>query len=191
MEKPDEDGFKPSSLQVNLGAGVRFLPWMGVGVNLRYAQDNLFQGMSYKGFAADAMLFFNPVRGLNITAGVANIGNKVASQSGSQYPQPTSVKAAVAYFLPLGTKNSLEFMLDEDYYLDSKSNAVSFGMEYSFNQIVYARAGYRIASERAPFASHLGLGLGVQLFGVRLDFSYLTLSQVIGNTFAVGLGYRF
>ena len=190
MEKPD-DGFVPSSLQVNLGAGVRILDWLGLGVNARFAQDNLFEGMSYKGFAADAMVLFHPVKGLNLTAGVTNIGSNVVSKSGSQYPQPASIKAAAAYLLQLGTKNSIEFMVDEDYYINSKANAVSFGMEYTFNQIVYARAGYRIATEKAPFASHLAVGLGAQLFGVRLDVSSLTLSEVIGNTIAVGLGYRF
>ena len=191
MEKPDFDGYKPSSLQVNLGAGVKILDWFGLGVNARFAQDNLFEGMSYNGFAADAMLLFNPVRGLNLTAGVSNIGNKVSSKSGSQYPQPVSIKAAAAYILEIGTKNSIEFMVDEDYYINSKANAVSLGMEYSFDQMVYARAGYRYASEKAPFASHLAVGLGIQFFGVRLDVSYLTLSDVIGNTLAVGLGYRF
>ena len=191
MEKPDFDGFVPSALQVNLGAGVKILDWLGLGVNVRFAQDNLFQGMSYNGFAADALVLFHPVKGLNLTAGVSNIGNKVYSQSGNEYPQPASIKAAAAYLLEIGTKNSIEFMVDEDYYINSKANAVSFGMEYTFNQIVYARAGYRIATEKAPFASHLAVGLGVQLFGVRLDVSYLTLSEAIGNTLAVGLGYRF
>ena len=191
MEKPDEDGFTPSALQVNLGAGVRILPWLGFGVNARFAQDNLFQGMSYNGFAADALVLFNPVKGLNLTAGVSNIGNNVSSRSGSQYPQPVSVKAAAAYYLQIGCMNSLEFMVDEDYYINSKANAVSFGMEYSFNQIAYVRTGYRLATERAPFASHLALGLGAQFAGFRIDVSYITLSEAIGNTISVGIGYRF
>ena len=191
FEKPDEEKFSPSGLQINLGAGFKILNWLGIGVNVRFAQDNLFKGMSYNAFAADALLLFNPVTGLNITAGISNIGSNVISKSGKQYPQPASIKAAAAYYLALGKMNSLEFMLDEDYYINSKSNALSFGIEYSCNKIVYARVGYRYATERAPIPSHLGIGLGVQFAGFRLDFSYLTVSQALSNTIAVGLGYRF
>lgn len=191
FEKPDEDNFTPSALQVNLGAGFKILNWLGIGVNLRFAQDNLFQGMSYNGFAADALLLFHPVKGLNITAGVANIGTNVVSKSGKQYPQSASIKAAVAYYLALGKMNSLEFLLDEDYYINSKANALAFGIEYSCNKIVFARVGYRFATERAPLPSYLGIGLGVQFAGFRLDFSYMTLSQALGNTITAGLGYRF
>lgn len=191
FEQPDPDGFRPADIQINLGAGVKILPWLGIGINARYVQENLFQGYSQKGFGVDASLLFAPVKGLTVAVGASNIGSKVKSSAGTEYPQPLSLTVAAAYSLALGSRNFLEFMLDENYYLYSRTNAVSVGVEYSFAHIAFARAGYRIASRNTVYPSHLGLGLGAQYKGFRLDVSYLTLSEVIGNTVAVGLGYRF
>ena len=191
LEQQDFDGFRPSEFQINLGAGVKVLSWLGLGINLRYAQETIFQGLSSRAFGVDAMALFLPVDGLTVAAGVANIGSKVNDAAGNGYPQPASLTAAAAYLLQFGSRNSLEFMLDENYFLYSRTNAVSFGMEYSYDRIAFARVGYRIASGNAVYPSHLSLGLGAQYKGFRLDVSYLTLSEVIGNTVAVGLGYRF
>ena len=191
MEQADYSGFRPSSIQINAGFGARFISWLGLGINVRYLRENLFEGYSHNGFGVDALALFAPLKGLTITAGVANIGSVVKDSAGNSYPQPSSIKAAVAYNLQIGARNSLEFMFDEDYFWNSRSNALSFGMEYSFDHVAFARVGYRIASEKAPYPSHLGLGLGAQYKGFRLDVSYLTLSEAIGNTVAVGLGYRF
>lgn len=193
MEQKDFDGFRPAEIQIGAGFGARILPWLGLGLNARYVQENMFQGHSQNGFGLDAMAFFAPLWGLTLTAGVANIGSSVKSNAGGSYPQPTSIAAAAAYYLILGagSKHSIEFMLDENFYIHSRTNAVSFGMEYSYDRIAFARVGYRIASENAAYPSHLSLGLGVQYAGFRLDVSYLTLSDIIGNSVAVGLGYRF
>ena len=191
MEQKDPDGFSPSEVQINLGAGVKLLPWMGLGVNARYLRENMFKGYSNGAFGLDAMLLFTPVKGLSVTVGASNIGSSIKDSAGNSYPQPSSVKAAAAYLLGINSKNALEFMLDEDYFWTSRTNAVSFGMEYSYARMVYARVGYRIATEGAAYPSHLGLGLGAEYKGFRLDVSYLTLSEAIGNSVAIGLGYRF
>ncbi|MBR1888029.1 MAG: PorV/PorQ family protein [Bacteroidales bacterium] len=191
MEQKDLEGFRPAEVQVGAGFGIRVLPWLGLGVNARYVQENLFQGYSQNGFGLDAMALFFPVWGLTLTAGVANIGTKVKDSAGNAYPQPTSIVAAAAYYRVLGSRHAIEFMLDENYYLNSRTNAISVGMEYSYDRIAFARVGYRIASENAAYPSHLSLGLGVQYKGFRLDVSYLTLSEAIGNSVAIGLGYRF
>lgn len=191
MEQKDFDGFRPSEFQINLGAGVKVLSWLGLGLNVRYARENVFQGYSQGGFGVDAMALFVPVKGLTVTAGAANIGSSVKSNAGSSYPQPTSIVAAAAYNLEVGSMHFLEFMLDENFYIHSRTNAVSVGVEYSYARIAFARVGYRIASENAVYPSHLSLGLGAQFKGFRLDVSYITLSEVIGNSVAVGLGYRF
>lgn len=191
IDKKAEDGYKPSNLQLNLGVGVKIAEWLGLGLNARYAQDNLFQGYALRAFAFDASAFFKPAKGLTLSAGVANLGSMVKDSQSREYAQPSSLRASAAYLLEIGAKNSIEFMLDEDYYLNSKSNGISAGLEYSFNRMIYARAGYRYATDGAAFSSHLGLGLGFQFAGFRLDVSYLTLSDVFNGTIAAGIGYRF
>ena len=191
MEQPDFDGFRPGEIQINAGVGVRVLDWLGFGLGARYLRENVFEGYSNNGFGIDALALFVPVKGLSVSAGVVNLGGGIKDSAGNKYPQPSSLKLAAAYRLGINPQNALEFMLDEDYFWVSRSNAVSFGMEYSYARMVYARVGYRIATSGAAYPSHLGLGLGAEYKGFRLDVSYLTLSEAIGNSVAIGIGYRF
>ena len=191
MEQPDFDGYRPGEIQINAGVGVRVLDWLGFGLNVRYLRENIFEGYANNGFGVDAMALFVPVKGLSVSAGVVNLGGGIKDSAGNKYPQPSSLKLAAAYRLGINAQNALEFMLDEDYFWASRSNAVSFGMEYSYARMVYARVGYRIATSGAAYPSHLGLGLGAEYKGFRLDVSFLTLSEAIGNSVAIGLGYRF
>ena len=137
------------------------------------------------------MVLFMPLEGLTVSAGIANIGNNIGSDAGSKYPQPSSLRLAAAYNLNFAQDHRVELMLDEDYFYNSQNNALSVGAEYAFKEMVFARVGYRYATEGTVVPSHLGLGLGFQFFGFRLDVSYLTASEIIGNTLSLGLGYRF
>lgn len=191
MEQPDFDGFRPSALQVNAGFGAQIASWLGFGVNARFVRENLFQGKSNNAFGADVMVLVAPVQGLSVTAGVANLGSSIKDQLKNEYPQPASLRVAAAYRLAFAKMHAVEVMVDEDYYYNSKTNAVAFGAEYGFNDMVFARVGYRLASQGAAYGSHLGVGLGVQYAGFRLDVSYLTASEVIGNSLCAGLGFSF
>jgi len=57
--------------------------------------------------------------------------------------------------------------------------------------MVFARAGYHYGAAKEVIPSHASLGLGVKLFGARLDFSYLLAGESLGGTLALGLGYSF
>lgn len=190
-EQPDNEGFRPSKLQVNLGAGVRITDWLSAGVNARLAREGLFQGYAITGFNADVLLMARPVEGLGLTAGIANIGNAIKDSFGTAFPQPASVKLAAAYSLTFAGDNTVEVMADGDYYLFSRGYGVSAGLEYSFRQLLFLRVGYRKASDNSPFPTHLGLGAGLQIAGIRVEFAWLTASQILGKSFSVGLGYRF
>ena len=63
------------------------------------------------------------------------------------------------------------------------------GAEYAYNKTFYARAGYRLAGKKALIPSHLGLGVGLQFRGFRLEASYLTASELLGNTLNLGVAF--
>ena len=64
-------------------------------------------------------------------------------------------------------------------------------IHFGYNNTLYARAGYRLAGKKALVPSHLGLGLGLQFQGFRLEASYLTASELLGNTLNLGAAYKF
>jgi len=180
--------FSPYDVAVNAGFAYRVIPYLSVGVNLRYASSTLGEGNAYSGFGADVMLLYRSETGLSAAAGVSSVGTRVSSGE-EDFSLPTSATAALAYGKTFG-KHGVEAALDLDYYFSGNITA-ALGLEYNFNKMVFVRGGYHFGTEAAVLPSFATAGLGVRFFGVSLDFAYLTANRIIGNSFTVGLGYSF
>ena len=183
--------YYPKDMILAFGAGFAVTDQLSVGVNARYARQNLSDDVSYNGTSGDLYILYRPAEALNLTAGVSTLGTKITSASGNSFSQPASVMLAGSYGLDLldGTF-SVEPNLAADYYF-SGNWAAAAGAELGFKNIVFARAGYRLASKEAVIPSHASVGVGLQLKGVRLDAAWLTASKALGNTLTLSLGYSF
>ena len=63
-------------------------------------------------------------------------------------------------------------------------------MEYGYDGLVFARAGYHYGGDSlVPTFASAGLGLKIGEF--TLDAAYLFASDILGGTFSVGVGVRF
>ncbi|MFR8805008.1 MAG: hypothetical protein ACLVGR_11115, partial [Anaerovoracaceae bacterium] len=111
----------------------------------------------------------------------------VKDASGSSYHIPSSVRLAAGYGQTFEEKHSLEAGMDADCFFAGKF-AVSGGVQYGFNGMVFARVGYR-ASGSDVIASGVSAGLGCKFHGVRVDFAYQRASSL--NILAFSLGYSF
>ena len=94
-----------------------------------------------------------------------------------------------AYSLSDGQKSRFDFAAQIDYFLSSGFR-MGLGGEYTFNEIVSARLGYNYGG-KSVLPSFVSLGAGVKYSGFKLDLTYLLLSETVGGTFMVGLGYAF
>ena len=84
--------------------------------------------------------------------------------------------------------------LDADYYF-ALGFAAALGVEYSYADMAFVRAGYNMGGE-AVLPSFASIGAGVKFAGVELNLAYLlgfsTLHSVAAkNTLSIGLGYSF
>ncbi|MBR1570152.1 MAG: hypothetical protein IJ651_05415 [Bacteroidales bacterium] len=181
--------FYPKNHVVAFGAGFGLGERFSIGLNVRYAREVVMVNRIYGGVAADLFGAFQPFPALRITAGLANLGTNVTSGNHSS-SQPASVLAAADWSPALAPDHVLHVMADLNVYLAGDYSATA-ALEYSWAQMLFVRAGYRLASETCVIPSHLALGLGVRFAGFRADLSYLTASPVIGNTLNIGLGYSF
>jgi len=137
-------------------------------------------------FASDVYALYR-WRMLRFSAGLANVGTSVKDASGSSYHIPSSVRLAAGYGQTFEEKHSLEAGMDADCFFAGKF-AVSGGVQYGFNGMVFARVGYR-ASGSDVIASGVSAGLGCKFHGVRVDFAYQRASSL--NILAFSLGYSF
>ncbi|MBR5403468.1 MAG: hypothetical protein IK113_04525 [Bacteroidales bacterium] len=177
--------YSPKDLMVSLGAALSIGEYVSVAVSGRLVNQSFLADYSISGVAFTGMAQFHK-DGLDIAAGVANFGPGVKAEDGSVSALPASARLAASYALPFG----LGFAADADYYFSGKFG-VSGGAYYSFKDMVFARVGYRFATEGAPLPSHLSVGIGGRFRGFTLDIAYLTLNPQIGNSLSVALGYRF
>ncbi|MBR1873167.1 MAG: PorV/PorQ family protein [Bacteroidales bacterium] len=182
--------FTPSDNLVGLGLAFGLGDRLGLGVNVRYAAEKLSSDYSNRGVAGDVFLTFAVNENLRFSAGAANIGTPVTSYDKKKYAQPASVCISGAYGLGFGEAFRLDFALDANYYF-SKNFSLAAGGQFGWNDMVFARIGYRFATQNAVLPSFLGIGIGGKFKGITIDLSYMTASKALGNTLAVGLGYSF
>lgn len=181
--------YTPSDRLVSLGLAYNMKEIVSIGLNARYAAQSFTQDAKVSGFSMDISALGHIGREVTVALGVGCLGSQVKG-SADTYSQPAFARAGVAWNHALGKEHALELVLDGEYNFDG-SAAGTIGLEYAYNHTIYARAGYRVAGKKALVPSHLGLGLGLQFQGFRLEASYLTASELLGNTLNLGAAYKF
>jgi hypothetical protein len=180
--------FNPIDGIASLGAGVSFGRHFSLGASVIYVQQRLMADYKLSAFAFNAMAQYHSEH-FDAAAGVINVGSKVKSENGTEYPLPSSGRLSGVYHSAFG-HHGIEAALDADIYFSGKFGA-ALGLQYSYDNLIYARAGYRYAMQGAALPAHLALGLGVKWKGFRLDGSFLTANPTIGNSFLISIGYCY
>jgi len=180
--------FRPTDMQLAVGASYRFLPYLSVGANVGYASSSLAEGHSYGAVTADAFVM-GQFSGVKVALGVTDLGSAVTSASGAKFSLPTALTLGAGYAAVLADKHALDLQLEADYYLEG-AFAAALGAEYAFDEMVFLRAGYRYGGD-SVLPSFASVGAGAKFMGIRLDVAYLIGPGALANTIAVGLGYSF
>ena len=179
--------FSPSEMNLAAGASYAVMDCLSTGVTLRYTGSNLAADASAAVFGADIALYYAK-EALSAGISINNIGSKV-KYSETAYPQPMMAKIGAGYDLDLGT-SALAFTAEADVIFTGGIMAGA-GCEYSFKDMVFARAGYHYGNSVNAVPSYASAGLGLNVFGAQLNFAYLFASPVLANTMCVSLGYSF
>lgn len=182
--------FSPSDMVINAGLGFAFTEKIGAGVNVRYSSDKIADGVTSNGFGADVFVLYKALPELNLTAGVSSLGSSVKDASGQTFSLPMSATIAGAYTAAIDEQNRVDVALDADYFFTGGLGA-ALGLQYSYDDLVFVRAGYHLGTDKAPLPSFATIGAGVKYSGFKLDVSYLTANPVIGNTLTIGVGVAF
>jgi len=181
--------YTPNDLLLAIGLAYNIEEVVSIGLNARYATQRFTREAGVNGYSFDLTVIGRITPALSAAVGVGNIGNKVKG-SDDFYGQPAYAHGGLAWKPALTAEHSVEVLLDGEYNFDG-SFAATLGAEYAYNQVVYARAGYRYASEKAVIPSHLGVGLGLRFGHTRVEASYLTASPILANTINLGVAFNF
>lgn len=179
--------FTPKEFGLSAGFSYAFIDCLSAGLSLRYAGSSLASDANAKVFGADLGVFFKK-NALSAGLSLNNIGTKV-KYSQTAYSQPMLVKMGAGYNLEMGS-SELFFSAQADV-LFAGGVMAGAGCEYSFKDMVFARAGYHYGNAVNAVPSHGSAGVGIKVVGVSLDVAYLYGSKTLANSLCLSLGYSF
>lgn len=189
-QHPTQGSVTPQDQLVSLGAALALGNWFSLGVNGRFSQYMTVPSTTYGALSADISLYFTPVSGFGLIAGVSTLGTDMIYNQEVHYHQPAHLFAGVSYDWAIADDHLLAAHAAGEYYF-AGHHGLTVGLEYSFMKMLWVRGGYRFASEECIIPPHAAAGLGVNLWGIRLDLSYLFGSAQLSNTLSLGLSYGF
>ena len=180
--------FQMSDMMGAVGISLLLAPQLSVGVNARYAMQQLDRSGGPSSVMADAYLMYK-LGAVQLSAGAMSLGPGTKDEAGASFGAPASGNLAAWAEFPVSV-HSFGVGLDSDVFFNG-GVSVSAGAEYSFNKMLFARAGYHFATDKAPIPSYASAGLGVKIAGVTLDAAYFLGSSTVGGSLNLALGCRF
>lgn len=184
-----EGKFTPSDMQINAGFGYEIMTDLSVGVNVRYLKQTLTKDNDYTSFAGDFAVIYR-TGDITTALGLSNFGTGIEDAAGNKYDIPASMTIGTTWDAAIAPDHGLKASVDADYYFSGDFTAV-LGAQYAFKNMLFARAGYHLATDHAVLPSFLTVGLGVSYAGLSLDAAYITANDALGNSFCLGLRYSF
>ena len=181
--------FSPGEMIVGGGLGFEIIDGLALGVNMRYASQKLAKDASYSAVCGDAFVTYR-LKSLNISAGASSLGTSVKGANGTSYSLPASATLGLDWTAGFAEVHSVKIAADADYFFSGAVGAAA-GVQYSFKDMIFARAGYHYGSDASPLPSFATVGLGVKFAGVQLNAAYLLASEALAGTLTIGLGYSF
>ena len=176
--------FTPNELILSLGAYYYITDALSAGIKLKSVNSDIAETAKGSAFCGDVEVTYG---GSNWSATLAgrNIGTKI-NYSGAAYSLPAYV-AAGGQWSPIA---NLKVAAEADY-LFSGAVMAGAGAEYCIADIAFVRAGYHYGDAAKALPSFASLGLGAKYAGISLDAGMILLSETIGNSFLIRLGYAF
>ncbi|MGN1210735.1 MAG: PorV/PorQ family protein [Candidatus Cryptobacteroides sp.] len=179
--------FSPKEFNVGVGVSYAIINCLSAGIGLKVTDSVLGPETSAIVFGADIGLYFNR-KGISAGLSVNNLGNKVRYGERS-YDQPMLAKLGAGYSAAFGI-SSLSVSAETDILFSGAATAGA-GVEYGLKDMAFIRAGYHYGNSPKTVPSYASAGIGLKLWGVTLDASYIFGSKVLKNSVSISLGYKF
>lgn len=193
---------KPYEMSADAGFSMVLVDGLSCGLNLRYVRSDLLPGIkdilggfddvkAGSAFGVDVGLAY---RKNSFSAGVAatNLGSKL-DYGASVAQLPADVKAGAAYRLGPEESHSFTLSVQGDFLIRTGGFMAGAGAEYSFKDMIFARAGFHYGDAEKTIPSYASVGAGVRFYGINVDAAYLLAvgNSPLGNSLSMSLGWSF
>lgn len=182
--------FTPSEFSVDIAFSYRIIKGLSAGISLRYVNSVLSDKYKARAYSTDISVSYR-TKSLRIAIAATNIGSKV-DYGTTPYNMPMMAKVGIGYILGINEKNSIGIHAEGDFLVYKKNIMASLGAEYSYNDMVFIRAGYHYGNI-SYLPSYASTGIGLRVFGINLSGAYILGldNSPINGTYMFSLGYQF
>jgi opacity protein-like surface antigen len=220
VDQPDGTGemFGVSDVAFSLAYAIRLTDDFAIGIAPKFVYQKIWK-MSASAVAMDIGVKYNtPFRGIVLGMSITNFGQKMQMQgtnalvlydpdpSGSgnngripanlateEWGLPLSFRVGLAYRPDLGETHRVVLAVDALHPSDDYES-VNLGGEYTFNDLLSLRGGYKSAFLRDSEESYtLGLGVQHNLLGnvaIRVDYAFSNFGRLTNiQKFTVGITF--
>lgn len=161
------------------------------GLSFKVAHENLIAESATSWMLDGGLIYQTGFKSIDVAISLRNFGPEVKFIAKS-YPLPQTLTLGISTYL-FSPKNSLMSDIEDQSLLLSYNLSQprdygqqhNVGMEYSFYQVIFLRAGYKINYDEEG----LTFGAGVNYQGYRVDYSFNDFGEYLGNVhrFTIGL----
>lgn len=181
--------FRPMDAVAGAGVAFRIIDCLSVGAAFNWAGSRGIDSC-LDAFAADVNLTFRKY-GVNVTAFAKNLGTAVKSSDRQNFALPMSAGLEAGYGLNFGKSSLYGAVQGQCWFGGPFGISPSAAAEYSWNNMIFCRAGLHYGAKKNGLPSYGSLGLCIHLYGFSLDLSWNAALGAMKNTFACGVGYSF
>ena len=176
--------FKPYDLILSVGGAYDITDFLSAGLKFRSITSALAENAAGSIFCFDIMAMYSG-KNWGVSLSGRNIGGRI-NYGGGDYALPALISVD-GNWSPLAQLT----IAGQASWLFSGALMAGAGAEYTFADIVSVRAGFHYGDAAKALPTFASIGLGAQLYGVKLDATYLFPFGNVGNSFVIRAGYSF
>lgn len=190
--------YTPKHFMAGAGFAVRIIDGLSVGVNAKAITSSIASDTDIQynpglknamAFAADVSVMYT-VAGVRVAAAATNVGTDISYYEGRSYKLPSAARLGLGYG-HTWNRHTLDVSAQGDWLYSNGTYSASAGAEYSFKDMIFARAGYHYAADGQGqvypgLGSNASFGIGLKFDGVTIDATCLIGNQ---QAFFLTLGW--
>ncbi|HKI79619.1 MAG TPA: PorV/PorQ family protein [Ignavibacteriaceae bacterium] len=182
-----EATFNANYFSGSIATGFKLNSSFDVGFSVKYLYENIFVDES-NGFGIDlGVVYKSPVKDLNISVAVRNIGSMNSLRS-TATKLPTELRIGTSYLYSItDSKINLTGGLEYLSYLRENENHINIGLEATYNNSFSLRGGYQSGYESKGITA----GVGIKWGNLFIDYAYVPFKLGLGNASLFSIQFDF
>lgn len=191
LDKTDESGsiigeYHPIDIVIATNYAMRISPYFSFGSNLKIVYEKIDTESSWGTCTDFGLVYDSFIKGFNFAFVIQNIGLFSTKMKNVRTEFPLSYKMGTCHELNISKQSKLSISSDLIKY-ENEDIKLNLGLEYTFDEAVYTRLGYKVNYDEEDFSA----GLGIKINHYKFDYSFTPFQSDLENVHRFSISYDF